>query len=423
MKPDLMLHVLFALAVIVAAAQIFGAIARRMNQPAVIGEIAAGILLGPTLFDGALSDSLFPEEIRPLLSTLANIGIALFMFAVGTEVDRRLLRGNRLAAVTVSISSVVVPFAFGCALATYLVLRHPTTNGLAFVLFVGTAMSVTAFPVLARILTDRGLSRTPTGALALSAAAVADLVAWSVLALIATLVGGAQEQSWRIALAVPFGAIMFFVVRPLLGRVGRAMRTDQSRGRLLVVAIPGLLLSGAATEWIGLHFIFGAFLFGLVMPRGEHGRIPGDGWEGVQRISGVLLLPVYFVVAGLNVDLSTIAVANLVELGLIVLLSVGGKYAGTIAGARLHRIPWRQATILATLMNTRGLTELIVLTVGLQLGVLDHGLFSLMVLMALLTTAMAGPLLNVLNRGDRAVGALPPDPDSTYLPQPLPHSR
>lgn len=391
MNPEQVPVLLFALAVIVTAAQAFGALARRAGQPPVIGEILLGVLIGPTFFGGAVAAFLFPAEIRPLLSVLANVGVALFMFTVGTEVDRRLLRGHGRMTLSVASASMALPLLLGCGLALYLSGHYESSHRVGFVLFLGTAMAVTAFPVLARILTDRGMQRTTIGGLALSCAAVADLLAWTLLAVIATIVGGAHRPQWVVAMIIPFTAFLLLVVRPLLGRIA-----NDSRPRTLAVALVGLLACGAATEWMGLHYIFGCFLFGLVMPTGAR-----ESFEGTARLAGVLLLPTYFIVAGLNVDLSSMRVTNVADLVLIMLVSVGGKFAGTMIAARLHRVEWRQAATLGTLMNARGLTELIVLTTGLQLGLLDTGLYSLMVLMALLTTAMTGPLLQLLHREDR----------------------
>ncbi|MFI0469521.1 cation:proton antiporter [Saccharopolyspora sp. 5N102] len=399
MSPDHVIALFLALAFIVTAARVLGELASRLNQPPVIGEILFGILLGPTLLGGAITNIIFPIDIRPLLSTLADIGVALFMFTVGAEVDRRLLRGQARVTMTVALFSFVLPFLLGCALAFYLATHHPNSQLLGFVLFTGIAMSVTAFPVLARILSDRKMNRTPVGGLALSCAAVGDVLAWSFLAAITTAVGGPDGPKWHVVLIVPFVLVMIFAVRPALRRLYESWQGDRTGRRMLVVGLAGLFVSGALTEWMGLHFIFGAFLFGTIVPRDEHGQGHAHVWEGTARVSSFLLLPIYFVVAGFDVDLSRIDATNLVDFALIMLVSVGGKFAGTVLAARMHRVAWRHAAILGALMNTRGLTELIVLTVGLQLGLIDRGLYSLMVLMAVLTTAMSGPLLQLLSRG------------------------
>jgi Kef-type K+ transport system membrane component KefB len=420
-KTEQIYSLLLALAVISLLAYLFGAAARRLGQPAVIGEIVLGVLLGPTVLSGVLSDTLFPVTIRPFLSALADVGIALFMFTVGLDFDRRLIRGRRMVASTVACGSILLPFALGVALAFYLLRGHPSNNHTAFVLFMGAAMSVTAFPVLARILTDRGLARTWLGSVALACAAIDDVLAWTLLAGVVAISGNAAGSEWLLLLAVPYMLILVLVVRPALRRLLAKRPAGGPGGTLpIVVTLAGLLMSAAFTEWIGLHFIFGAFLFGAVMPRDakatvmphddktavtESGAIAdtvtaADGGPAtalatrIREFNGVLLLPIFFIVAGLNVDLSHLDASGIIDLVLILLVAVGGKFGGAFAGARLNRMRSRPAAALAVLMNTRGLTELIILTVGLQLGVLDRDLYSYMVVMALVTTMMAGPLLS-----------------------------
>jgi Kef-type K+ transport system membrane component KefB len=388
------IFLLLDLSVIVMLARLLGAVARRFGQPAVIGEVLAGIVLGPTLFGEAFSAGLFPTDVRPFLTALANVGIAMFMFVVGLELDARLLRGRGKIAATVSVTSIIVPFGLGIALAVRLLANHPAANRLGFLLFIGAAMSVTAFPVLARILTDRGLARTALGGLVLTCAAIDDVLAWSLLAVVVMLSGNGGTGQWMIFLLPLYVAVMFLGVRPVLRRVlaaGTALRAGQ-----LTVVLAGVLVSGAVTEWLGLHFIFGAFLFGVVLPRTGTEELRTAILERMDGFNSTLLLPVFFIVAGLKVKLSGIGLSGLGELGLILLVAIAGKFGGAFAGARLHRLPARQSAALATLMNTRGLTELIILSVGLQLGVLDQSLYSIMVVMAVITTAMAGPLLRLI---------------------------
>lgn len=391
------LVLLVDLVVIVGLAQVLGALARRLDQPAVIGEILGGILLGPTLFGGAITTTLFPSEVRPSLATLASIGVCVFMFLVGLQLDRNLLRGQGRIASTVSLSAMVLPFGLGVLLALHLVDSHPTKHRLAFVLFLGTAMSVTAFPVLARILTDRGMLHTPIGALALACAAVDDVLAWSSLAVVAALAGG-ESAPWQVVLVIPYVAFMVKVVRPSLARLATrhaASGPVAGAGVFLAVAV-GVLLSAEATDWMGLHAIFGAFLFGVVMPREGAAALRKHALPWIERVSSILLLPVFFMVAGLKVDLSSLDGTALGELALILLVAIGGKFAGGVLGARVNGMRLRHSAVLAVLINARGLTELIVLTVGLQLGVLDAELFSLMVVMTLITTAMTGVLLRLV---------------------------
>jgi len=393
---------LLGLAAIIVLARVLGALAKKVGQPPVIGEILAGILVGPTLFGTAVSRALFPVDIRGPLAGLANVGLVLFMFIVGYELDHLLVRGKEKVAVSVSIGSIVLPFGLGVTLALWLAKNHGVERVLPFALFMGAAMSVTAFPVLARILTDRGMHRIPVGGLALASAAVDDVVAWSLLAVVVTI-GGAGADQWHVILAIPFVLLMFFVVRPLLRRLAVA---HQKAGRLtpniLAVILIGLMLTCFATEWLGVHFIFGAFIFGAIMPRaGSVASVSAEALrheilERLEQVSVLLLLPVFFVLAGMRVDLSKVDLRGVVELALILLVAIVGKFAGAYFGARLQGVRNRQAAAVATLMNTRGLTEIVILTVGLQLGILDSELFSLMVVMALVTTVMAGPLLSLI---------------------------
>jgi Kef-type K+ transport system membrane component KefB len=394
---DLVTTLIIDLAVIVGLARLLGTLATRLGQPAVIGEILGGILLGPTLFGGAITEALFPADVRPWLKMLANVGVCAFMFLVGLRLDRSLLRGQGRVAATVSLSAIVLPFALGALLALYLIGNHPTGNRLAFVLFMGTAMSVTAFPVLARILTDRGMLDTPIGGLALTCAAVDDVLAWSMLAIVAALADAGGDPG-RVLLVVPYAAAMLWLVRPLLAKLAAR---HPARGGLAGVGVllavsAGLLVSAEATEWMGLHLIFGAFLFGVAMPREGANALRAHALPWIERSCAVLLLPVFFMVAGLQVNLSTMDGTALGELALILLVAVGGKFIGGYAGARRNGVRARPAATLAVLINTRGLTELIVLLVGLQLGVLDSDLFSLMIVMALVTTAMTGVLLQLV---------------------------
>lgn len=380
---------LLVLAAVLVVAKAFGSLFARWGQPAVVGEILAGILLGPTLLPAALQQALFPGDIHLILSALGNLGVALFMFLIGQEFRRHPPRRQTGAVLATTFGSIAVPFGFGVLLAGSIASEHSTAKAL----FLGTAMAVTAFPVLARIIRDRDLLGTRVAGIALAGAAIGDLLAWSMLAVSIMLVSG--QAQWRLLLVIPLLALVFGVVRPLLARWAQWRARCGSTGEPFVVALAGLLACGAATEWIGLHFIFGAFVFGLVMPSGLGGlREPAARQLG--KVTESLLLPVYFVVAGAKVDLSQLSWSGLAVFGAIMLVAVGGKALGTIAGARLGGIDWRRSAVLATLANTRGLTELIVLTTGLQFGLLDTSLYSLMVLMAVTTTAMAGPLLRVL---------------------------
>jgi Kef-type K+ transport system membrane component KefB len=388
-KHDVYALVLFDLAVIIVAARIGGWVFQKLRQPAVVGEVVAGILLGPTLL-GGISDDLFPPETRPLLRMLATLGVVVFMFVVGLEVDRRRLRDHARTAGTVSITGMAVPFVLGVGLAVVLRPSHPEGDDLPFVLFLGTAMAITAFPVLVRILQERDLQNRPLGVLATAAAAVDDVMAWIILALVVSLTTaeGGADLPVTIVLAVAFAAFMIVVVR---GRLRRFADLDLST-TLFSAALAAVFVSAFLTATIGIHEIFGAFLFGLVFPRGHLAE------QVEQRLSTValILLPVFFVATGLNVDITGIGVEGAWQLAAIVAVAFAGKFGGAYLGARLHGLRGRDALGVGALMNTRGLAELVVLAVGRDLGVIDDQLFTLLVVMAVVTTVATGPLLDLI---------------------------
>lgn len=411
-----MLFLLLDLALIVLVTRVAGGLFRRLGQPPVLGEITAGILLGPTLFGTGFTETVFPSDVRPMLGALANLGVALFLLGEGIDFDRGLLRGLGLVVPVLAVTSVAVPFLFGTATGFWLLGDHEAGSRTGFILFMGVAMSVTAFPVMARILADRGLNRGRLGAVALGAAALTDVLAWTVFAVVLAVVAGDGPRSWRIALVPVYAVTMLCVVRPLLRRLENSERFHGADAALTVV-LTGLLLSSLVAEWIGLHFLFGAFLFGAVLPRRGTPALSTAWTPGMKRLSSALLLPAYFVLAGLNVDLSALGGRGLVELAGILVAAVAGKAGTAFVVARLYGMERREATVLAALMNTRGLTELIVLTIGVQIGVLDGRLYSVMVVMALITTAAAGPVLALLNRPeDRAGSRLTQEKPGTQIP-------
>jgi Kef-type K+ transport system membrane component KefB len=388
---------LFDLALIIVLARLLGALAKRIGQPPVLGEIVAGVLLGPTIWGTTVTGTLFPPTLIPPLTALANLGLVFFMFVVGYEVDLGLVRGRGKVAAGVALGSIVAPLALGLALAGWFVHRYHPHDTTSFILFLGTAMAITAFPVLARILSDRGLHRTRVGGLALAAASVDDVLAWALLAVVIAVAGaGAGHNQLRLALAPVYAAAMIWLVRPALRKLAEVYeRQGRLTPNVLAAVLALLLLSSYATDWMGVKFIFGAFIFGIVMPR-DVPALREAVLERLEQVSVLVLLPVFFVVAGLNVNLRGIGVSGLVDLVLIMLVAVAGKFGGAYAGARLTGVQRRQSGALAALMNTRGLTELVILTVGLQLGILNKTLYTLMVVMAIVTTGMAGPLLKVI---------------------------
>ena len=382
---------LLGVAVVIVVGTVAGRLFERISQPPVIGEVLAGIALGPTVL-GHWSNGLFPAHSRPLLGVLAGFGLVVFMFLVGLEMDLELLdRGHRRTALVVSVWGTVLPFALGLLLALPLHPSHHDKRLLPFALFLGAAMSITAFPVLARILQERGLYDTPLGVLAMAAAAGDDVLTWATLALVVAIVAssGAWAFPWIVTLTVAFAVVMVTAVRPLLARLA-------GRQPSLAVVVAGVLASAFATSAIGIHAIFGPFLLGALFPRGAWAA---DLRARLDPVAAVLL-PVFFVSTGLNVDIGTVGLQGLWQLGLILVVACAGKLVGATVGARTQGLAWRESVAMGALMNTRGLTELVVLDVGRQLGVLDGPLFTVLVVMAVLTTLATAPV----------VAAIRPDP-------------
>ncbi|NKX91214.1 cation:proton antiporter [Nocardia coubleae] len=385
MPNSTLVMVLVDLVIIMIAARVFGRLAEKLGQPAVIGEITAGILAGPTLLGPHLSQVLFPPDARPVLSVLANLGVVAFMFLAGLEVDRNSFTNQRAAIPAIATAAYLAPFGFGCLIAATALTRHHTgANTVGFVLFIGCALAVTAFPVLARILVDRNIIRTPIGQMSLACAAIVDAAAWIALAVVLMLVAPTGGH-WRWALLAPLAVLVWWGARPVLDRLAAAGTGQQ----VLVLAIGTALLLAAVTEWIGLHLIFGAFAAGLIFPRAHR-----DSAENGAVVVSTLLLPAFFAVAGLSVDLGMLDTTGVGELAVVLAAAVGAKIASVVVVGRLAGLDTRTAAALAALLNTRGLTELVILHVGLTAGLTSTSLYSLLVVMALITTAMTAPLLH-----------------------------
>lgn len=393
-------HLLLAVAAAVAAAALGGMVARRLGQPAVIGELAAGLALGPSML-GWLEPSvqawLFPAPVLPYLSALAQIGVVLFIFLVGCELDWGLVRSSGSRSLVVGHASVAVPFLTGILFAAALPerLRPPGINDAAFMIFVGLCLSVSAFPVLARILAERGLLRTPIGTAGIAAAGVADVTAWCLLVAVVAYVRGtsAWAAAWTVLLVAIFTVVEMFLVRPLLARAAASCETNGgNRTALFALFTFVLLVSAAVTDLIGAHAIFGAFLAGLIMPR--HSAAVRELTTKLEGVAIWVLLPLFFVVFGLQLDLGSLDLGgNWPILAALVLLAIVAKVGGTATAAVATGSGGCDGLALGLMMNCRGLTELIVLSIGLQLGVLSPVLFAMFVVMALVTTAMTGPLL------------------------------
>ena len=373
----------------------------RLHQPRVVGEIVAGILLGPSLLGWlAPSVSAFvfpPAELGPLYS-LSQVGLLLFMFKVGVDLDLRQLRKMGPAVVLTSNISILVPFLGGFALAWFLYSRlsSPTVSISVFAMFMGTAMSITAFPVLARILTERNLLHSKIGSIAISSAAVDDVTAWCLLALLlAKLRSHAGTPLWfTMGGLIAYVALMTCGVRPLLARITTFQNETISTDSLALVLLFAFL-SAWITERLGIHALFGAFFAGLVLPRSE-GLVHSVASK-LETLSNAVLLPLFFAFTGLRTSVRLMSGTTLwFYCGLIIAVAVSGKVLGCMVAARSAEISWRQALSLGLLMNTRGLVELVILNVGLDLRVISPTLFSMMVVMALVTTFMTTPLLDLV---------------------------
>jgi len=394
---------LLQMTVVIVAARLLGRAFRRIGQPAVVGEIVAGILLGPSLL-GLLwpqaLNFLFPPQALAPLQLLSQLGVLLFMFAVGLEVDVQALRPQARAALLISHASMVLPFLLGVGLtlAVFPTLAPPGVPFFAFALFFGVAMSITAFPVLARILEERGMMQTAVGRMAIACAAIGDLSGWCLLALVVALVhaqglAGAALAAILGLLMVP---VLHLLVKPVLQRsFGARLAADGSGVAALTLALVLLLLCSVFTEVIGIHALFGAFLAGTAMPVEAAFRAPLR--QRLHGFSSVALLPLFFALTGLRTQIGALqGAADWLLCGLIVAVAVAGKLGGTVLAARLTGSSWREAGTLGALMNTRGLVELVVLNLGYDLGILSARAFTMLVIMALLTTCATGPLLALL---------------------------
>ncbi len=393
---------LMQIAVILAAARLVGWLFRLMRQPQVMGEMIAGILLGPSLLGHVaprISAAIFPTESLTHLNALSQVGLALFMFLVGLELEPKMLKSQGMLAVFTSHVSIVFPFFLGSSLARllYPLLSTDSVTFLQFALFLGAAMSITAFPVLARILTERKLLNTRLGAVTIACAAVDDVTGWIILAVVVLIIrsGDSGLSIWlRLAAIAAYIAVMLFGVRRLLQRLETAFEerralTHDAMALILVL----VLASSLITEHLGIHALFGAFLMGVIMPK--HSPFVHALNDKLNDAAVVLLLPLFFAFNGLRTSIGLVSgAASWLYTLLIVLIAILGKFGGSTLAARASGMPWREAASLGILMNTRGLMELVLLNIGLDIGAISPTLFTMLVLMALATTFMTSPFLD-----------------------------
>ncbi|MBR8829814.1 MAG: Glutathione-regulated potassium-efflux system protein KefB [Chroococcopsis gigantea SAG 12.99] len=392
--------VLIQILIIIGLSRLMGLACRLIKQPLVIGEIIAGIILGPSLLGlvaPELLTTLFPQNTLPFLNLLSQIGLIFFMFLIGLELNPKYLKGNFNTAVLISHVSIILPFSLGCILALllYPLLSNNEVSFAAFALFLGSAMSITAFPVLARIITENNLQKTKLGTLALTCAAVDDVTAWCLLALAiaVTRTNSIVDAFPTIIEAFIYIAFMLTAGRWLLEKLLKYYQQTQKLSQLVLAMIyVGLLISALTTQLIGIHFIFGSFLMGAAMPK--YPALVRDIAEKTEDFVLIFLLPIFFAYSGLNTEIGLLNQPLLWLLcALVVTVAIVGKYFGTYISARASGINNQQASALGWLMNTRGLTELIVLNIGLSFGVISPLLFTMLVIMALVTTCMTSPLL------------------------------
>ena len=389
---------------IIIVARFFGWVFRKIGQPSVIGEIIAGIVLGPSLLGLYFPDfsiDLFPVESLGNLQFLSQIGLILFMFVIGMELDLKVLQNRAKDAIVISHASIVIPFALGIGLAYFVYFKF-APEGVAFLpfaLFMGIALSITAFPVLARIVQERGIHKTKLGAIVITCAAADDITAWCLLAAVIAIVkaGTFVSSLYIIGLAIGYVFVMLFVVKPFLKKIGELYGTKNSLNKPVVaIFFLTLIISSYITEVIGIHALFGAFMTGVIMP--DITKFRNLFIEKVEDVSVILLLPLFFVYTGLRTEIGLINDPYLWKVtGFIILVAVVGKFFGSALAAKFVGQSWRDSLTIGALMNTRGLMELIVLNIGLDLKVLTPEVFTMMVIMALVTTFMTGPTLNIIN--------------------------
>ena len=396
---------LLQIVTIIVVARIFGFFCRKIGQPSVIGEIAAGIFLGPSFIGMYFPDFthfVFPDKSMDNLKFLSQIGLILFMFVVGMELELKTLKNKANDAVVISHASIIFPFTLGVGLAYLLYTEFAPANVsfLSFALFIGISMSITAFPVLARIVQERGLTKTRLGSIVITCAAADDITAWCILAAVIAIVkaGSVLSAIYIIIMAVAYVFVMLKIVQPFLKRIGDKHSNKESLSKPVVaIFFITLLVSAFATEVIGIHALFGAFLAGVIMPSNMNFRTVFI--EKIEDVAVLLLLPLFFVFTGLRTQIGLLDDWHLWTIALLIIaVATVGKFVGSAFAAKFVGQSWRDSLIIGALMNTRGLMELIVLNIGYDLGVLSDEIFAMLVIMALVTTFMTGPFLDLINK-------------------------
>ena len=389
---------------IILVARVFGWFFRKIGQPSVIGEMIAGIVLGPSLlglYFPEYSATLFPPESLGNLKLFSQIGLIFFMFVIGMELDLKALKNKANDAVVISHASIIFPFTLGIGLGYFIYHQFapPGIEFLSFALFIGISMSITAFPVLARIVQERGIHKTKLGTIVITCAAADDITAWCILATVIAIVkaGSFVSSLYVIGMAIAYVFVMLKVVRPFLARVGELKNSRESLSKPVVaIFLLTLIISAYTSEIIGIHALFGAFMAGAIMP--ENTKFRNIIIEKVEDLSVIVLLPLFFVFTGLRTKIGLIDSPEMWKItGIVIVVAVVGKFLGSALAARFVGQNWRDSLTIGALMNTRGLMELIVLNIGKDLGVLDDRIFAILVIMALVTTFMTGPALDLIN--------------------------
>jgi len=391
--------------VIMAAARTFGIFISKFSQPPVIGEIFAGVLLGPSLLGlvfPEFSALLFPQSSFQNLHFLSQIGLLLFMFVVGMELDFDKLKQQSKASIVISHISIIFPFFLGTILAyiIYPSFSSTTVTFTAFALFIGIAMSITAFPVLARILKDRNLTKTSYGAMALTCAAADDATAWYILAIVIS-VSTSTNLLMSVLMLIPivvYITVMLFVIKPFLRSLGTQMHETLDM-KITTIVLVVLLASSLVTELLGIHALFGAFMAGVMMPSSSESEIKERIAPRLEYVSLLVLLPLFFALTGLRTQINLLESQHWIVCLSIIAVAVIGKFVGSAVASRFMGISWKDSLAIGALMNTRGLMELVVLNIGYELGILSPILFTMFVIMALVTTFMTGPLLYLIDLG------------------------